>query len=737
MSRYFSLIITALVVANLAVWHSPFWGLIFGISYLLWHGYLTGKFFLPGEKRGEQTWFGLFFLLIFFSASGAIIYYLYKLTLAIIIGLIAVAPIVLYYLNRLNKKNNSQPAYLKFINQLGNWLNAYQWLQNKIWQLKYGKKLFLANLFKTSGLTAAFLLLTIINWFLVLQSATTESINSIWQVLTPNFLLTYFLATLVLLLLVTGREQKKFYLYLVIGQIFLTLSVATVVYQVGYGFDPFIHRAAERLIAAVGVVTPKTPYYIGQYSLVAILTSLLQLPLVLIDKWLLPILFSVFIPAGLYFIYRRLRPSSLIILNSRSDATEHFYYLWPLIILILPFNDFIATTPQGLANFLALIVVFGSLLLSGKKIKFGGGLLIFLGAATILVHPLTGIPVFLFSLAAWLLHQPTEKPRRQKIILTGLIILTLISLPLVFWGQGKLGNAGNQVTLANFNWDNLTATLLPVLPAAGSQFTLLTDYWHLLGDNSRWLILLLAAVGLYLTVRRQDKKYWLYPIFFLILLGNYFFLKIFIAWTTLINYEQGDYPARILNLSFYFLLPLVIVALAEFGSWLKNQPTTVKSFWLILLSLILTASLYISYPYSDSYYLSHYYSVSAADLATVNYIDRETTGDYAVLANQSVSAAAIDRLGFKKYFTTATGNLFYYPLPTASPLYQSYLQMVYTGPTKAAAATTMKLMSVNQIYLVINDYWTDADKIISAAKTEATSWTSVDGGKNYVFYFKK
>ena len=55
---------------------------------------------------------------------------------------------------------------------------------------------------------------------------------------------------------------------------------------------------------------------------------------------------------------------------------------------------------------------------------------------------------------------------------------------------------------------------------------------------------------------------------------------------------------------------------------------------------------------------------------------------YIVLANQSVSAAALLRFGFHTYY----GAQFYYAIPTGAPLYQSYLDMVYRGATRLSRA---------------------------------------------------
>ena len=75
--------------------------------------------------------------------------------------------------------------------------------------------------------------------------------------------------------------------------------------------------------------------------------------------------------------------------------------------------------------------------------------------------------------------------------------------------------------------------------------------------------------------------------------------------------------------------------------------------------------------------------------------------------------------GFIKYFND---DVFYYPIPTGGQLYQFYLDMVNVGPTRLKAIEAMDLAGVDKAYLVVNDYWFLADKIIENAKREATSW---------------
>ena len=176
----------------------------------------------------------------------------------------------------------------------------------------------------------------------------------------------------------------------------------------------------------------------------------------------------------------------------------------------------------------------------------------------------------------------------------------------------------------------------------------------------------------------------------------------------------------------------------------------------------------MAYPRNDPYIIGHGYSVSAADLKTVNYIDQEAADkSYVVLANQAVAAAAIQELGFKKYFpqmpintngyeftnnhlsesapttdkesnlnsSTVSNNIFFYPIPTGGPLYQIYLQMVYQLPLRETAQKASQLTGAKIVYLVVNRYWERAAEIIEIAQETADKYAIINGGQVYVFKY--
>ena len=49
----------------------------------------------------------------------------------------------------------------------------------------------------------------------------------------------------------------------------------------------------------------------------------------------------------------------------------------------------------------------------------------------------------------------------------------------------------------------------------------------------------------------------------------------------------------------------------------------------------------------------------------------------------------------------------------------------------------MNTVGVNYGYLIINDYWWNAEKVVEDAKLETSSWQEIDDGKIYIFKYEK
>ncbi len=662
-------ILIAIIALNIWALNLAFIGLIFGFGYIYTMGTVLGSL---SPFKGLKTALGILLVIGYMSFAGAVIYFLHRLDNFSILFIIISIPAILYILT---KNKNCIHVHWPFRH-----LN-----------LSFRTCLPPAGRIRNPFLSIAYMAIAAICFYLLISSATTAAIRSPWHIISPLFLFLYFIATAILFL----RRS----LPLAVIHFFLSFSIALIIYSIGYGFDPFIHQATEKLIYLKGVVTPKPLYYLGQYSLVVILAKISQVSAEWIDKLLVPILSAIYLPIIIYHAYR--------------DK------IVPILFLSIPFLAFIATTPQSLANFFTVVIIF--LVFAGSKDNSRERWpILLLTLTTIAVHPLAGLPVFFFALLSLL---------KNKLFFWTTFIISSISLPLVLFVNSKISN----ISSISFQLPKLSglAEGFPKIFIIPHQFNAVLDLLYLYAFNWKTIFIVLAAIGYYL-LRKKNRPSGIYPLISLSLLFNYLLLKYFIVFSDVIYYEQTNYAERMITLIFYFLAPLSLYAVYAF---FRNRSHV---FFTLLGSVIITSSLYVSYPRDDNYELDRGYNVSQSDINAAREIETISDGkEYIVLANQSVSAAALREFGFKKYFKTSSGEIFYYPIPTGGKLYQFYLDMVYKKPAKETMLKAMDLAGVDQGYFILNKYWYGSDRIFEYAKAEADRWKEIDNGEIYIFKYTK
>lgn len=564
-------------------------------------------------------------------------------------------------------------------------------------------------------LIAAYSILLFAAFYILFSCQTDKSIISPWQVVPSYFFIIYFLLITLVIFIIQKKTIQQFNnltIFLLIPFYFLSFSIALIVYKIGFGFDPFIHEATINLIDKNGLVTPKPFYYLGWYSLVVIFHKLTFLPVVLINKFLVPVLASVFIPLTLTKVF------------DQWFNNKHAYLLTILFALALPFSIFILSTPQNLAFlFLILIILLGLICKSVYDLI----VISLLALAALLTQPIAGIPAVFFTALIAIYHSENEKIK--KYYYTGIFIASSIALPLAFYIFNSTNLESNQQTDVN-----IFSSLLPKL-SFPSLDDFILNFVYLYGFNLKFIIGTLFIVGFFLAWkhRQKCKIFSLYFLMFASSIASYFLTK-FNSFSFLIDYERENYLERILIVSVIFLTPFIILTFYSFALKILKQSNFIKYSLLIFTSVIISASLYYSYPRFDNYFNSHGYSVSATDIEAVRFINESTNDDYIVLANQQVSVAALREFGFKKYYKD---DIFYYPIPTGAPLYSYYLDMVYDKPSRETMHKAMELAGVNKGYFVLNKYWWAFPKILDEAKLEADNYKNFNNGEVWVFEYLK
>ena len=637
---------------------------------------------------------------------GGGVYYLYALNQAgimIALAIIIISFIFLkqFFVNKNLDNSNIQPMHLKkdfFTN----------------------KKYYLLIILYIVLLATMFILLN--------AGKSGAALASPWEAVNKSFFVIYGLSFLTLIAILSEKTNmaahKGAKILLISLYYLISFSIAAIVYKIGYGYDPFIHQATMELIAEKGIVLPKPPYYLGEYGLIVILHKVSGISIYFLNKMLIPALAAILLPSAV-----------LHFLETRKPINQKANLITVLLLLILTFSPFIASTPQNLSYiFLILTILSGISGFSLVKTSL-------LAATTAIIHPLAGLPALGWT--AWLIfdkYQSRFKPLFKKIILGIIFSFTSLSLPATLFFSG--GSNINGIRIKEFFVT--TKNIFSGLTSAGNE-NLFLNFIHFFSQNYRLIIIIFAVISLwhfYKQSKQENIKDIKNPSFKkgLILINSSLIIAYLLCgliyFNDLINYEQNGYANRILIVMIIFLLPFIVIALQSLIIKIIEEKIRTKIYWIFLGLIFITASLYVSYPRFDKYLNSHGYSTSDDDLIAVKSIDQKTNRRYVSLANQQVSAAALKTFGFDHYYETSSGPIYFYPVPTGGPLYQYYLEMVYQKPGRDTALKAMDLTGVDESYLIINKYWYQSGRIINKAKLEADEWWTINDNI-YIFKYKR
>jgi len=644
------------------------------------------------QKNIEKiTKIGLLFLLLF-SFWGGVIYKAFSLKTIGILSSLLLTVLCFIIILVIDKKSNHKQSLLHF----------------EDWREKWNKN----N--KKNSLTIAYLFFFLISLLILINFQTEESIISPWQKIPYHFFFFYSLATITLLINI--NKNNPLFLLLISFHYFLSFGIAVIIYKLGYGFDSFVHESTISHIIKNGSIEPRPFYYLGYYSLLVIFDKIFMVPYEFLNKFSTPILASILIPLTTYQAL------------SKIFENKNTVKILLITFLIIPFGILTHTTPQTFSYLLLIL----SVLLGLTCNNYTDLIIIYLlSLVAIITQPVAGIPAFFYAIFLTLYHSGIKK--RRNLIYLVLFLISFIALPLAFYlfnqTQGQIININNLFHLFSFEEFQLFTK---------NQENAGLNTIYFLIENFKFIFLFFVAYGIHLAVkhRQECRSYFIFIIMSLSGFFSYLLIKIQ-TFEFLISYEQQDYANRILNICAIFLLPFVFLALYQIISKMKEKNISIKIIFSILLIILSNTALYSSYPRFDRYHNSHGQSISKYDIEAVNWIEKnKETENYLVLANQQVSASALKSFGFKKYFPTKTGEIFYYPIPTSSPLYQYYLNMVYKKPTKKNMLEAMSFVGAEEGYFILNKYWWAFDKILKEAKIEADSYVEIGNGEIFIFKYK-
>lgn len=552
---------------------------------------------------------------------------------------------------------------------------------------------------------------------LAMLRGTESSIRTPWPLL-PEGTFLLFACTFAAFFLVSWHARPaRLARLLAGGSVAASLSWLTpLLYPLGYGFDGFIHRASEQVLLQTGVLEPKPLYYIGQYVWNGWMTLSTTLPLTVVDTWLVPV--SVVIV--------------FLALIHRYDRGYHRLLPW-FALLLFPFAAVSTTTPQAfsyLIGFLALIYLPQDDTANGvtpAPADYLSSLL--LATWSVSIHPLGGLPFAAAVGGLWLSSwKPSRAWRRFWTSLSP--IGAILALPLAFALQGYLMT--DAPVLWDLSWIRHTSLQEFVSVEAFIPRQTLSSWL----DATEWIAhllpLVMGGIGLWIAIRpslRQDRVLALSGVG---LFGMSALLERSASFTFLIEYERQNYIDRLDILALFLLVIPVARFLSQRTLPLFTRTRLVGGLLLLACIAAWTTHVYTTLPRHDAAQASSGWSAGRGDKEAVQWIHHDQkNGPYAVLANQTVSAVALETYGFFRY----TDNVFYYPIPTSGPLYQVYLRAATIKATRSDLQEAARLTQSDHVYLVLNHYWWDFEAVREHLASLADRSVAFDQGRVMVFVF--
>ncbi len=521
-------------------------------------------------------------------------------------------------------------------------------------------------------------------------------IRSPWSALPLGVPVAYALSIPALFLLT--RETKRTWV-LALGvsiPLFTLAAIPILLYPLGYGFDGFLHRASERILVHTGTLQPKPFYYMGHYVFVTWLARLFHVGHELIDLWLVPVALLL-VP---WAFTRRLD----------SDAWKRYAPI--ALLLALPLDQLLVSTPQTFAYLLGGVAL---------ALAAGGGSPIYtipIALWSLATHPLAGIPfVFLVLLA----HAPRWWIRLP------LLLGAIASVPVAFAAYAFKNSA-----LTSWRLDQAFAPHLwwfwakEHVIAPPTHINLVADWYSFVAYFVP--IICTGCVVIAFCRRTTPAVYrWLAVASLGLALASPV-LSAIGDFSFLIDYERQNYASRLGVLA---LLVASLPVIEGLTALIRPRAPLATLFLVLSGTGLLTGHIVNALPRHDAAAISRAWSVGRDDIEAVLAIDRDAHGaPYTVLANQNVSAVAVDRLGFKRY----EKDVFFYPIPTGGPLYALFLQLMKEADTstiqEAAALSGSRL-----VYVVLNNYWLDADRVRNQLGALAPTLASFHGRSVDIYKF--
>ncbi len=508
-----------------------------------------------------------------------------------------------------------------------------------------------------------YLVIFLVGINLLVDVNTGLSVVTPWQVIPLNYLLIYFLATIVLLRILFSELSTKATLALVVFHTFLTVSYLAFSHELFYGADIWRHLATENAIISSGtwrdavVVGAKSVFDFGKLSYAqflatgVVLNQVFGLDLILVNKWLQPIMWAFVFPA-------------LMFSWAREMGADKKGGLLAAIFSLLPFALQAAgsfTLPVNFGFLVWLFLIWLLLKFARERLKIQAIFLVVFGMLLIFGYSLYFILFWLLWFALEVAYLASEQSQGKKMLVSGFLFLVVtLSVPVLellfnfsHWPQTFNLLSGLKQFFGNLSgWylafgprphDIATGNILfNQTPASAfiTNFLTADRYWLVTAALAFWISGLFGIIN---SLRKKDFRLNSLAIITLGLFFGYFLSRYLLAGDNILSRR----------------LELVLAAFSVFfgarfwiGVFIKRQKFFARFRYLALVMVVFFSAGAITASYSLG---PDTKTVSSNEYQAAQYIWQQVAGDdkfcvlgdtYPLLALEAVSGKMIVGGGF-------------------------------------------------------------------------------------------
>ncbi|MFA7702217.1 MAG: hypothetical protein WCX80_02050 [Patescibacteria group bacterium] len=531
------------------------------------------------------------------------------------------------------------------------------------------------------------------------------------------FLIGFTLFLIATFLLLKRLIAEKNNLILASLYFFLITGIIAIRYVLSYGYDTLIHQGSLKYILEYGQISPLTPFYIGQYVLEILVNMFSGLSFTFLERWAGPTLFLGLIFFGGHYFLRRLK-------------LQNNFLLIPISVILLFPNIFSYTSPYALSLLWGIIAILFIFLFLSQRNESDLKIAIFCSLASFFIHPFVGLNILIWSIGLYFLRKNKIQNVKDRLLVGIIFVIASLAVILAFILYNWLKDSG--------------LTIYNPLYFIGNFANIFTDpVWYLRDKYPWWLGLiyfyekihffLIFFLALYWPIKKLDK---VKGIIILISISTLISAWLFVSSFKIDNYFYGDqinYGYRLIQVAKWFLWPIILVLLSIFFTYLKKVKIIWRYLIIILISVLITISWYLTYPRQDDISHMNVNSIRKIDYRAINLIYDNESGKngYVVLSNQIFGAGAILKYGFGPYYKVEGEDMFYYSLPWGSKLSSIYNKIMTTETENINSdlkqiKDIIKPLGINKFYFVYTDAWSPAPKIIEQLNYLSSDHWNID-----------